>query len=80
MTPEDATPGTPDAPPTPAIEIVGEASPEQVAALLGVLSAVGDGGQDAAPTRRSGWAAYQAGMRRPLHPGPGAWRSSLRRR
>ncbi len=63
----------------PAIEVLGGATPEQIAALLSVLSAAGSAEVEPAPRRRSDWAAYEAGIRRPPHPGPGVWRSSLRR-
>ena len=62
------------------VEIVGDATEEQVAALLSVLSAVGPGDPEAPPRRRSDWAAYDVGVRYPLRPGPGAWRTSLRSR
>ncbi len=62
----------------PAVEIVGNATPEQVAALLSVLSAAGGGEAEPAPRPQSEWAAHEPRLRRPLHPGPGAWRSALR--
>ncbi len=76
MTTED--PGTPGATPLPAIEIVGDASPEQVAALLSVLSAAGSEPAADPPARRSPWSAPAARLRRPLPHGPGVWRLSLR--
>lgn len=67
---------TPEAPAGPRIEIIGNASPEQVAALVAVLSAVG-GGEDEAPSGpTSRWASRAALVRAPLHPGPGAWRAA----
>ena len=63
----------------PTIRVLGGATPEQVAALVSVLSAAGGAEHEPPPPRRSGWAAYEAGIRRPPHPGPGVWQSSLRR-
>lgn len=77
-----ATTGGPAAEPAVVsmVEVVGDASAEQVAALLSVLSAVGSGAAARPARPRSRWAAYDAGVRRPIHPGPGAWRDSLRSR
>ncbi|MEP9383969.1 acyl-CoA carboxylase subunit epsilon [Nocardioides sp. KR10-350] len=51
-----------------------DATPEEVAAIVAVLSALG--GAEAPPPRkpRSLWAAPRP--RTPLHHGPGAWRAS----
>ncbi len=79
MSPGDAV-GMPDtaAPAPPAVEIVGDASPEQVAALLSVLSAArGEAGREP-PAPRSPWSAHARGLRRALPHGPGIWRTSLR--
>ena len=57
----------------------GQATPEEVAALLAVLSAAAasqDPDPDSAPRPESGWASRQHAVRRPLTPGPGAWRAS----
>jgi len=62
----------------PPLQLVrGDASPEEVAALLAVLSAA-SAGDDAKPAPRhtSQWASRERGVRRPLQPGPGAWRAS----
>jgi hypothetical protein len=85
MRPEDSV-GVPDpvgmpdaaAPVTPAIRIVGDASPEQVAALLSVLSAAGGQAGQKPPARRSLWSAHSRGLRLALPHGPGLWRTSLR--
>jgi Acyl-CoA carboxylase epsilon subunit len=55
----------------------GDASPEEVAALLAVLSAA-SAGDDAGPAPRhtSQWSSPARAVRRPLTPGPGAWRAS----
>ncbi|MCE1180459.1 MAG: acyl-CoA carboxylase subunit epsilon [Micrococcales bacterium] len=51
--PAEAAPAD-EAPKAPAIEIIGDATPEQVAALVTVLSALG-GGEDDGKPRRSAW-------------------------
>ncbi len=61
----------------PALTVVrGDASPEELAALIAVLAARGSGGSGPAPVVRPRWGAPGTGLRRPLHPGPGAWRAS----
>ena len=76
------TSGSNEAPATAqaqAIEIVGDATPEQVAALVAVLSAAAGASTDEAPARHtSAWSAPAALVRRPVAPGPGAWSRSLR--
>ncbi|HEY7720011.1 MAG TPA: acyl-CoA carboxylase subunit epsilon [Pedococcus sp.] len=55
----------------------GDATPEEVAALLAVLSAAAGGDDpEPGPRRRSQWTARERGLRTPLAPGPGAWRAS----
>ncbi|WP_433799733.1 acyl-CoA carboxylase subunit epsilon [Actinomycetospora sp. CA-084318] len=67
-----------DGPRRPVLRIVrGNPSPEEVAALTAVLAAASGGGsapQDSGP--RSVWSEREALVRRPLSPGPGAWRMS----
>lgn len=63
------------APPSPAIEVLGDATPEQVAALVAVLSGLG-GGDEAPPAQVSRWASRERLVRREVHPGPGGWRAS----
>jgi len=56
----------------------GDATPEEIAALVAVLAARG-GGNDAPGRPRSvknGWSDRSRALRRPLSPGPGAWRGS----
>jgi hypothetical protein len=68
-----------DVSPTPPLRLVrGDASPEEVAALVAVLSAAGGGDDDpdTTPRPRSRWASRESALRRPLAPGPGAWRAS----
>ena len=55
----------------------GTPSDAELAALTVVLAAAALSPEPAAPTRpASVWAAPAARMRRPLQPGPGAWRTS----
>jgi hypothetical protein len=55
----------------------GDATPEEVAALVAVLSAASAGdAAKPAPRHTSQWASRERGVRRPLQPGPGAWRAS----
>ena len=61
----------------PALRVVrGDASPEEIAALVAVLlSRPGEGEVPPVPAR-SAWADRSRQLRRPLRPGPGAWRRS----
>jgi hypothetical protein len=54
----------------------GDATPEEVAALLAVLSAASGGESAPAPRHTSQWASRERLVRRPLAPGRGAWRAS----
>jgi hypothetical protein len=68
----------PDAPRPPALRVVrGDATPEEIAALVAVVMAA-SGGEDepVAPPARSAWADRSRQMRTPLFPGRGAWRRS----
>jgi Acyl-CoA carboxylase epsilon subunit len=60
----------------------GDASEEEIAALVTVLAARNRAaGQRAAARRRpvvSAWADRSAQLRKPLRPGPGGWRASAR--
>jgi hypothetical protein len=53
----------------------GEPTAEELAALAAVLAARAAGAAPP-PRRRSVWAEPAARLRRPLRPGPGAWRRS----
>jgi hypothetical protein len=66
------------APAAPSIVVHGMATPEQVAALVAVLSAASGGDEPASDDSTSTWAAHSATMRHQVDHGPGAWRSSLR--
>jgi hypothetical protein len=54
----------------------GDATPEEVAAVMAVLSAVSAGAPEPAPRHTSQWSSPERALRRPLSPGPGAWRAS----
>ena len=59
---------------TPLLRVVrGDATPEEIAALVAVLTTRG-GSVDELPAAPSLWSRPQ--LRRPLTPGPGAWRAS----
>lgn len=72
----DETPETTQDPQQPLLRVVSpDATPEEVAALVAVLSALG-GGEPEAPRPRSQWAAPHRAVRRTLPHGRGAWRAS----
>jgi hypothetical protein len=62
--------------PAPIRLVRGQASPEEVAALVAVLAATAGSGEDPAPRHRSVWASRDRLVRAPLAHGPGAWRAS----
>ncbi|MDN4173600.1 acyl-CoA carboxylase subunit epsilon [Nocardioides sp. SOB77] len=72
---------TPDAAPEqeparPLLRVVSpDATPEEVAALVAVLSSMG-GAEAPAPKPRPEWGAPHRSVRRTLPHGPGGWRSS----
>ena len=61
----------------PVLRVVrGDATPEEIAALVAVLM-MRAAPDDARPARApSAWADRSRLLRRPLHPAPGAWRRS----
>ena len=67
-----------DQPARPSLRVVrGDATPEEIAALVAVLAA--RGGDEASSQPRSvknEWSDRSRLLRRPLSPGPGAWRAS----
>jgi len=72
---DDSAAETPARPPLRLVR--GNASPEEVAALLAVLSAASAGDDSGpAPRHTSQWSSPARSVRRPLTPGPGAWRAS----
>ena len=56
--------------------IAGNPTPEQTAALVAVLAAVGGTDDADAPAQRSLWSDHERAVRSRLSPGPGAWRAS----
>ena len=61
----------------PVLRVVkGDATPEEVAALVAVIAALGSGPAAEQPKPRSTWADPIRRMRTRLPHGPGAWRSS----
>jgi Acyl-CoA carboxylase epsilon subunit len=54
----------------------GDATPEEVAALLAVLTAASAGDPGPAPRRTTAWTSRERAVRRLPTPGPGAWRAS----
>jgi hypothetical protein len=75
----DAGPATSEhpAPERPLVSIKGDASPEEVAALVAVVQALA-AAQSVPPRRRprSVWADPARQMHRPLHPSPDGWKRS----
>jgi Acyl-CoA carboxylase epsilon subunit len=63
----------------PVLRVVrGDATPEEIAAVVAVLLSRAAALPDSAAPRRpaSAWADRSRQLRRPLHPGPDAWRRS----
>ena len=61
----------------PILRIVrGDATPEEVAALVAVIASMSGGQAPARPKPRSTWADPSRRMRTTLPHGPGAWRAS----
>ena len=68
---------TDQAPTRPVLRVVrGDAGAEELAALVAVLAAAGGAPEEPPAPVRSRWAAREALVRRPVAPGPGAWRAS----
>lgn len=61
----------------PLLQVVNpDATPEEVAALVAVFSALGDGGSEAPRRPRPSWNHPARGVRTTHHAGPGGWRTS----
>ena len=61
----------------PVLRVIrGDASPEEIAALVAVLLSRPADAEPASRRVPSAWADRSRLLRRPLRPGPGAWRSS----
>lgn len=66
-----------DSTPRPPLRLVrGDASPEELAALLTVLSAVAGGEPEPSTRHTSQWASRERALRRPVTAGRGGWRAS----
>jgi hypothetical protein len=63
-------------PQRPVLRVVkGDATPEEIAALVAVVASLGGGGEP--PERRTPeWSAHHRKVRRTLPHGPGGWRAS----
>jgi hypothetical protein len=66
----------------PTLKVIrGDATPEEIAALVAVLTArARRAAAGPAIQRSSGWADRSRGLRTPLPHGPGAWRAGARPR
>jgi acyl-CoA carboxylase epsilon subunit len=61
----------------PVLRVIrGDASPEEIAALVAVLLSRPAGAEPTPRQAPSAWADRSRLLRRPLHPGPGRWRRS----
>ena len=61
----------------PLLRVVrGDATPEEVAALVAVVASLGSNGGEPPRRRTPEWSAHHRTMRRSLPHGPGGWRSS----
>jgi Acyl-CoA carboxylase epsilon subunit len=75
----DRSTGRADPADRPVLRVVrGDATREEIAALVAVLLSRVAAGSAVTPPRPAGspWADRSRQLRRPLHPGPGAWRRS----
>ena len=64
-------------PQRPLLRVVrGDATPEELAALVAVVAALGSGGGRPPRRRTPEWSAHHRKLRRSLPHGPGGWRSS----
>jgi hypothetical protein len=64
-------------PDEPLLRVVrGKPTAEELAALVAVVAACAGSSRPAPPPAPSAWADRRAAVRRPLPPGPGAWRAS----
>jgi hypothetical protein len=79
--PDETGGATPVEPAAPLLRIVkGNPTPEEVAALVAVVSAMAAGAQSAGAEARprSEWSAHHRKLRSTHRHGPGAWRASAR--
>lgn len=63
----------------PTLRIVrGDPTPEELAVITALVSVAGGDGADSVPPLRGRWNDPALRLRRPMSPGPGAWRSAAR--
>ena len=63
--------------PGPVLRVIrGDATPEEIAAVVAVLLSRAATADTPPPSAPSAWADRSRLLRRPLSPGPGAWRRS----
>jgi hypothetical protein len=61
----------------PVLRVVkGDPTPEELAALIAVVSTRATPAPTAPDPTPSDWSTYWRNVRRPFHPGPGRWRAS----
>jgi hypothetical protein len=71
------TPDTPATPAAPLLRVVNsDATPEEIAALVAVFSALGSGEAAPVPRRTPEWQALHRRVRVTYPHGPGGWRAS----
>lgn len=58
------------------LTVTGSPTPEELAAVVAVLAAVPAGAAVPEPAPASRWNDKESLLRRPLHPGPGAWQAA----
>ena len=56
----------------------GQPTAEELAVLTALATAASGAADEPQPPRRGRWNDPSYGLQRPLSPGPGAWRASLR--
>ena len=61
--------------PTPTIQVRGNPTAEDVAAIVAVLTTASTGGEEEPTGTQSRWASHATAVRAPVTPGPGAWRT-----
>ncbi len=77
MTDEAATGGPTPPREAPVLRVINaDATPEEIAALVAVLSALGSAGTDAPKRPRPAWSTPARGVRQIHRSGVGAWRAS----
>jgi Acyl-CoA carboxylase epsilon subunit len=66
------------APSVPLLRVVkGDPTPEELAALIAVVATRSGGSPEVAPEPTSAWRDRSRYVRRPMTPGPNAWRASV---